>query len=472
MDNISIWQKYSENNINNNMFQTIKTDILIIGGGIAGLVTAYMLSENNKNITLIDKNNIGNGITNKTTAKITFLQGIIYQTLQKNFNIDALKKYYNSQKEAIKLIEKIIKDNNISCDLIKSNSILFTIDKKNISKIIKEKEILNSFGEKIIDVNNKNIIKGFSVDNTYVFNPIKFLNGLKKILKDKISIYENTLATKIKYKNDKYNIITNKGIIIANKIVIACHYPFFTIPLFLPFKTYIKREYVCAGKTNEHKDFNAINIDKKLHSIRYYDNYLIYTSNEHKLTNKTNYEKNYIQSIKDFKRYFNLNIEYNWMNQDIVSNDYLPFIGKIKNNFYILTSFNTWGMTNATIGAKIIADLINNKENAYQKLFNPNRINFTLIKNSFFNIFSYLKVYIVSLFKKNNPYYIKIKGIIYGVYVDENKQKHKVKLICPHLKCNLIFNTKEKTWDCPCHGSRFDIDGKLIYGPSTKNIDK
>ena len=71
----------------------------------------------------------------------------------------------------------------------------------------------------------------------------------------------------------------------------------------------------------------------------------------------------------------------------------------------------------------------------------------------------------------NNPYYIKIKGIIYDVYVDENKQKHKVKLICPHLKCNLIFNTKEKTWDCPCHGSRFDIDGKLIYGPSTKNIE-
>ena len=106
MDNISIWQKYSENNINNNMFQTIKTDILIIGGGIAGLVTAYILSENNKNITLIDKNNIGNGITNKTTAKITFLQGIIYQTLQKNFNIDASKKYYNSQKRSYKINRK------------------------------------------------------------------------------------------------------------------------------------------------------------------------------------------------------------------------------------------------------------------------------------------------------------------------------------------------------------------------------
>ncbi|MGN1378975.1 MAG: FAD-dependent oxidoreductase [Bacilli bacterium] len=472
MDNISIWQKYNENNINNSKFQTINTDILIIGGGIAGLVTTYMLSQNNQNITLIDKNNIGNGITNKTTAKITFLQGIIYQTLQKNFNIDISKTYYNSQKEAIKLIEKIINDNKISCDFKKSNSILFTIDQKNISKIIKEKEILKSFGENIIDVNNKSIKKGFSVDNTYVFNPIKFLNGLKKILKKKINIYENVLATKIKYQNNKFKIITDKGTIIANKIIIACHYPFFTVPMLLPLKTYIKREYVCAGKTNENKDFNAINIDKNLHSIRYYDNYLIYTSNEHKLTNKINYENNYVQSINDFKKYFNLNIEYNWMNQDIVSNDYLPFIGKIKNNFYILTSFNTWGMTNATIGAKIINDLINNKENEYQKIFNPNRINFTLIKNSFLNIFSYLKVYIVSLFKKNNPYYIKIKGVIYGIYVDENKQKHKVKLICPHLKCNLIFNNKEKTWDCPCHGSRFDIDGKLIYGPSTKNIDK
>ena len=166
----------------------------------------------------------------------------------------------------------------------------------------------------------------------------------------------------------------------------------------------------------------------------------------------------------------NFHSEYFWMNQDIISFDNLPFIGAISDNLYIATAFNSWGMTNGTISAKVISDLILNNNSPYKKLFNPNRINLNLVFSSFFGSFFYIFAYIRSLFFKNNPHYIKIKDLIYGIYTDKFNITHSIKLICPHMKCNLVFNKKEKTWDCPCHGSRFDLDGNVISGPSVDNL--
>ena len=469
MKHISIWEEYQDKSIKElKEIKTINTDILIIGGGITGLTSAYFLKDTNKKITLIDKSQVSSGITAKTTAKITYLQQDIYRKLTNIHGKSIAKKYYDSQKEAIAKILKIIKDNNIECDLEKVSSILFTTN--NISKLTQEKEILLNYGEKIKPYQDNFIKEGFIVDNTYTFNPIKYLNSLKRIIEEKISIYENTMATSIKKQDNNYIVETNKGIINSKIIILACHYPFFIIPNLFPLKTYIEREYVCSSKIEDPKKITMINIDENLYSLRYYKNYLIYGSNDHRLTSKIDYQKNYQKSIEDFNNNFNKKPEYIWMNQDIISNDYLPFIGKLKDNLYISTAYNTWGMTNATIGAKIITDLILNRDNKYIELFNPKRINIPLIINSIIGSFHYLKAYIESLFKINNPYYIKIKGIIYGIYIDKEGKEHKIKLLCPHMKCHLVFNNEEKTWDCPCHGSRFDLDGNIINTPSTKKL--
>lgn len=470
MNHKSIWEKNIKLNKENNKFKEINTNILIIGAGLTGLTTAYFLKDSDKNITIIDKSNIGMGVTSKTTAKITYLQKDIYSKLKQSHGENTSKKYLKSQKEAIDIIKKIIKDNNISCNLEKVKSVIFTTKNSGISKIKKEQILLSSWGIKTKILKNKYIKSALSVDDTYIFHPLKYVNSLKEIIKSKIKIYENTIALSIIKKDNKYLIETNNGNIIANKIVIACHYPFFIFPNLFPLKTYIEREYVNSSEVKEAKKFSAINVDKKIHSIRYYKNNIIYGSNNHRLTNKINYQKNYDQSKKDFKKYFNIEPKYTWMNQDIMSNDYLPFIGKLKDNLYISTAYNAWGMTNSSIGGKIIADLINNKVNEHEKLFNPNRINLPLIFNSFIGVFYYLKSYIEGIFHKSNPYYVKIKGMLYGIYIDEQGLEHKVKLICPHMKCPLVFNKEECTWDCPCHGSRFDIDGNIIFGPSTKKI--
>ena len=468
MRHISIWENCSQKpNNKTKKFKNINTDILIIGAGITGLNIAYFLKDTSNKITIIDKSVIGRGVTSKTTAKISFLQQDIYQKLTQMHSSKVAQAYYNSQKDAINILIKIIKDNHIECDLEKVSSILFANEEKNLPKLIREKNILSSFGEKTKDSKIKN---GFSVDNNYTFNPSKYLNGLKKIIESKVSIHENTIATSIKEVDNHYLVTTNNGTIKTTKIVLACHYPFFIIPYFFPVKTYVEREYVCAAKVKDPKKITIINIDKYLYSIRYYKDYLIYGGIDHRLTSKIDYGNNYNKIKKESIEYFNLKPEYSWMNQDIVSNDKLPIIGEIKHNIYISTAYNAWGMTNSTIGAKLISDLIQDKDNEYVKLFNPKRINLPLIINSIIGLFYYLKAYIEGVFHKSNPRYVKIKGIIYGVYTDKKGIEHKVKLICPHMKCSLVFNKEEKTWDCPCHGSRFDIDGNIIETPAIKKI--
>lgn len=471
MKNISIWndniklQNFSKKNFEN------EVDILIIGGGITGLTTAYFLKDTNYKVMLIDKSNIGNGITSKTTAKISYLQGIIYQTITNYFGINTSKLYLESQLEAINIIKDIIDRNNISCDLEKVDSIIFTLENSGVSKIYEEKKILESFNVDVDAVFSENIKIGIKVKDTYVFNPIKYLNKIVELIKDKINIYENIIARNIKKSGNRFILETDKGNIKTKKIIVACHYPFFILPSLIPLKTYIKREYVNAAKFKSNKKITALSIDKNLHSIRFYKDYIIYGSNKHKLTNQIDYKKNYEKSQKDFFKYFNIKPEYTWMNHDIVSNDNLPLIGSIHKDLYIATAYNAWGITNGTIAAKIISDSILNNESKYKLLFDPKRSNKNLIINSILGSFNYLKAYTQSLFMKNNPYYIKIKGIKYGVYTDNENKKHMVKLICPHMKCSLVFNREENTWDCPCHGSRFDLDGKLLFGPATKNLE-
>ena len=245
------------------------------------------------------------------------------------------------------------------------------------------------------------------VSDTYVFHPLKYLNALKRIISSNIDIYENTLAMDINFKNNKWEVRCNNGIIVANKVISTNHYPFFIYPAFTPLKTYIKREYVTAFKMKNTGNYTAINIDNNLHSIRFYNDYLIYTSNKQKLTRKIDYYKNYQKSISDFKELFKTDIEYFWMNQDVMSHDKLPIIGKVKDNLYISTAYNAWGMTNGVIGAKVIYDLVVKGSSEYQILFNPKRKSIYLYINSILGVFDYLKVYIQSLFQKNNPYYIK-----------------------------------------------------------------
>ena len=443
-------------------------DIAIIGGGITGLTTAYYLKDTNKRIALFDKGKIGCGITSNTTGKITYLQGDIYQKLGKAKG----REYYSSQKYAIDSLLKIISCERIDCDLEKVPMIVFTSDIKNVDKIDREKELIEEFGSVTFPATNEKIKSGMGANDYYNCNPLQSLARLTRVLKNKISFYEDTMVFDMKKEEDYYVIRTAKGDFKAKKVVIACFYPFFIIPNFFPLKNYIQREYVNVARVKKKYDFSAINIDEDLHSIRFYKNFLIYGSNRHRLTSEIDYGKHYQKSKDDFTNFFGVEPEFTWMNQDIVSHDLLPFIGKINSSLFLGVGYRGWGMTNGTLAGKIIADNILGYENSFDKLFSPGRIGVSLFVNSFLGTFHYMKVYAQSLWKKNNPSYIRFNGFTYAFYKDKEHKIHKIKLLCPHMKCHLVFNSYEKTWDCPCHGSRFDLDGNVICGPAKENLLK
>ena len=355
-----------------------KLDVAIIGGGLTGLSTAYYLRNSSLKVAVFEQSKIGGGVTSRSTAKITYLQGDIYQRLG-----NKAKSYYLSQKEAIWELLKIIEDENISCELEKVPSIIFCLNKENDSKIQFEKKLLESFGAHPYEVQHPNISSGIGISDSYVFHPLKFLSGLYKALISKVFIYENTLVFDMKKEDGHYLIHTTNGDFFAKNVVIANHYPFFLLPNLFPLKTYVQREYVNAAKISHPSLFTAINIDSDLHSIRYYKNYLLYGSNRHRLTEKIDFGKNYDKSRSDFKRLFDKIPERTWDNQDIVSHDLLPFIGRFDSHLYVGTAYRGWGMTNCVLAGRIISSFILYHTALYQDLFSPTRMNLGLAINSF-----------------------------------------------------------------------------------------
>lgn len=478
----SIWLKEIEDDLSISLNKDLEVDVLIIGGGITGLSTAYNLIHQGLKVCLVERNSIGSGITSKSTAKITILQENIYSKLKTFHGKSKSFLYYQSQKFAIERLINTIQENHIECDLEESNSYLYITGKSKLKKIKKEMKLLKDFNE---DVEYKNKLPdgtysfyNFMVKNAYVFHPLKYLNALKCICRSNgIDIYEKTKVDEIKKIEEGYECNTNSFKIKAKYIVIASHYPYFISPFYLPLKSKLQKSYIKAFPTVDNLKFNAINIDDPIKSIRYYTQdcktYKIVLFNSHNISVK-NDEQNNFNTLIDQEQH---QPEYVWSNIDITTNDYLPFIGWIDERMLIGTGYNTWGMTNGTIAGQIISDCLLKRDNPYIGLFDPKRkVNLGKVQTTFGIIFANAYSFIKSkVFKKKNWYSSNVKierinGKTIGIYTDLNQIEHKVELTCPHLKCSLVFNEVERTWDCPCHGSRFDMDGNCIEGPSKYNI--
>ena len=431
----SIWEEYvniSYKKLDNNL----KCDVLIIGGGIAGILTNYYLKDSNLNIILVERNELLKGVTSKMTAKVTPLQDILTK-----INKNDLSLYIKSQLKGIELLKENIKTLNIECDLKENDSYLYTNQSNNIKKIKKLESILNKLNIPIkkenIPIKELKSLYSIKTNLSYEFNPIKYLNGILKEIKN--DIYQNTSIIKVIKENSYYLCLTNNHKQIkAKKVIFATNYPYFLKPLFFPLKVKLEKSRIKYGDSSYSGTYNLINIDKDVYSIRFYNNRMIYLDNNYYLSHYKNKIGN-TPLLKEIDNY--------WTNMDVITNDYLPIAGQIDKNMYIITGFNTWGILSSHIGAKLLNNLILNKKEylCYEKIFNPRKkINVKKVLNSFINIYESLNGY--------------LKGLI----------KSQDKNICPHLGCYLIYNKIEDTWDCPCHGSRFTKDGKVISGPAIK----
>lgn len=476
----SIWTKDIHLKEVNNLKDNIDVDVLIIGGGLTGISCAYYLKDNNLKIAVVEKNSVGMGVTSRTTGKINYLQETIYSDLEERYSYDVAKRYYESQVLAISEFERIIKNEEINCNFEQVKSYIFTNKGSEVDNIKLEENILESFG---VEVNRYTFMDNdlkckyaISVNDTYTYHPLKFLYSLRNIIESKgINIYEQTEIIEIVKKSDSYICYTKDNKIVAKKVIIACHYPFFLEPYMMPLKVYTEKSYIVVGKTNDYKRESLITTSMPVKSIRYFDNkYVFYLGNSHNICNKLNEVENFNNTLREAQM-LGIKAEYIWSNDDMMSIDRIPYIGRLEKdneNLLIGTAYSTWGMTNGLLAGYILSNMVNGKRTDYDDIFDPLRV---CSLACFLNIGSSIKSFIQNKVVKNKEWYTnRIKyetrnGKKVAIYIEDNKE-YVVLSNCPHMGCTLLFNEIEKTWDCPCHASRFDLNGKCIKGPSSYDI--
>ena len=445
MKNISIWKDNYKSLNYESLDKDISVDVLIIGGGITGISTLYNLRDSNLNVILVEQNKIGLSITGNSTGKLNYLQNDLIDKIRLFYDDKVASLYLKSQIESINSIKDIVEEKKIDCDLEKVNSYLYTSDVNYISDINNLEKFLIKNNIDVSKSNHELVDSKYMimVNDTYIFNPLKFINGLLR--DNKYPIYENTSIIKVRKYKDYYYCYTNKNRIKTKYVILASHYPYFIKPFLFPFKVSLEKSYLSASLYNI-KPFSLISYSNPFISMRTYNNYLIYLSNSHSI-NKDVCDKDNFNELLKKANDLGINPEYLWSNMDIMTSDGLPYIGVLKDNILIGTGYNTWGLTNGFLAGKILSDIIMEKDNQYIDLFSPHRKNikkvFSYIPNAYKNIDGFIKGY------------------------KESSSKY----ICPHLGCKLIYNKVENTYDCPCHGSRFNKDGKCISSPANKDIN-
>ena len=409
----------------------IKTDVLIIGGGMAGVLCAYMLEQNGIDYILVEQNKIASGVTANTTAKITVQHGYIYSDILKRYGVAAAKLYYKANNEALQKYQNLCKD--IDCDFKKCASVVFSSDRK---KTARELTALGKIGV------NASLLRelplpltiggAIEIKDQAHFNPLKFIAAISKGLK----IYENTKV--LSFDGNKY--ITQKASINAQKVIVATHFPMFNKRGLYPLKMYQHRSYVLALKTK--KAINDMYVDESLSglSFRGYKDMILLGGGSHRTGKKGG---NYSELQRFAKKHLGpCDIVTRFATQDGMTLDNIAYIGRYSPNtpnMFVATGFNKWGVTTSMVAATILCDMIKGKENEYERLFSPSRSVFhpQLLINTAESV--------TGLLKPTTPR-------------------------CPHLGCALKWNKQEHSWDCGCHGSRFDKNGKVLNNPATDNL--
>ena len=425
----SIWEKEISKPTFEQLRGNVKTDVLIIGGGMCGILCAYMLKNAGVDCVLVEAGKICSGVTCNTTAKITFQHGLIYNKIADKYGLEVAKKYLYSQKDSMEKLKEISGDNFEVC-----SSFVYSLQDRAL--IEKEVDVLNKIGvnaQFCLDTELPfNIAGAVKTENQGNIHPLKLAYSVAKDLK----IYEDTRVTELK----PGIAVTEKGAITAKKIIVATHFPFISKHGWYFVKMYQHRSYVIALKNaQQFKDMYVDEADDGL-SFRNYNDYLLLGGGGHRTGQSGG---NWEELMKFANKYYPESEEAGrWATQDCMTLDGIPYIGQYGKNtsdLYVATGFNKWGMTSSMVSAMILTDLVLEKENEYANIYAPPRS----------ILHPQLAVNILE----------SVKGLITPTVPR-----------CPHLGCALKYNKQEHSWDCPCHGSRFDSKGKLLNNPA--NNDK
>lgn len=504
-ENISCWLDKTAERQYLPLIVNIQTDVVVVGGGLAGLSIAYNLVKRGYQVVLLEDGFLASGESGRTTAHLATALDDRFYNLIKLFGKDDTASIYQSHCEAINFIEKTINEENIDCDFKRVDGYLFPHATDTLESLDKEYEAAREIGVDVewvteVPAMKMQPLKALKFPNQGQFHPVKYILGLAEAIIEKGSkIYTGTHVDKI---DDQGVTTIDEFRVDAKHIVVATNSPVnskFILPLTqYPYRTYaiaalIKRNSLPSVLWWDTGDLSVSKDTPPYHYVRTQPfnlefDLLISGGEDHKtgLMGDTS-EVERIGKLEAWTRErFDIGeVVYKWSGQVLEPYDGVAFIGRNaadKNNIYIATGDSGQGMTHATIAGMLIPDIIEGKDNPWQRIYKPGRLNLKaarmLFKETIGTLLEYYQtkpdhpgaVTLASI-ALDDAEIVEFEGHKAGAYRDDHGLLHLVSATCTHLGCIVRWNNVEKTWDCPCHGSRFSITGEVINGPANDPLE-
>ena len=431
----------------------LSTDVAVIGGGLAGILTAFYLTQAGKQVIVLEADRMGGGQTAGTTAKITSQHGLIYQRLTRTMGKSTAALYAAANEQAIREYARLINSRAIFCDFKTSSACLYsTFHDEPLQKEMTAAREAGIKAELSTDTELPfSVRQALYFPSQAQFHPRKFLAAISCLL----TIYEHTPVLSVKKSGSQSILYTPHGKVTARDVVFACHYPFPLVPGFYFMKMYQERSYVLALKGAGQLDHMYLGIDSDELSFRSIDDTLLLGGQGHrsgKLMDDGKLRKNPYECLAHTARHLYPGAVTcgHWSAQDCMTLDHLPYIGRFSlrtPHWYVATGFRKWGMTSSMVAALLLTDLICGRSSSLEPVFSPARFTFRASASE-----------LMAHGLESS------KGLLSGLFCKSPR--------CPHMGCKLTWNPADSAWECPCHGSRFDEQGHLQSGPAQSDISR
>ena len=468
---------------------SVVADVAIVGGGIVGIATARALKDLGMSVAVVEARRIGHQVTGKSTAKVTSQHRLIYRTLKSKFGDDRARLYAEAQETAIRKMGSLARQHNIDCDWEPKAAYVYTCDDGYVGQIEEEVEVARAFGLPATLVTETglpfDVSAALRFDDQAQFHPTKYVAGLARTIPgDGCHVFENSRVTDW----DPARVETKHGRVKARFVVMATHLPLGQIGGFYA-QAHPRAEPVVVAPLGRVPDGMYIRAEQPTHSIRTHrqngEVYGIAAGPSFK-PGDTEQERKSFEEIERWLigRFDAGPVAYRWVNEDYSSIDSMPFIGwsnASSDRYLVATGFGAWGISNGTAAGMILADLAAGKDNRWLRAFDATRVKPIAGGAKFVSENVGIAAHLAGGYISRKPRsfdalargeaaIFKIDGENVAAFRDERGRLHAVSAKCSHMGCLVGWNENDRTWDCACHGSRFELDGQVLHGPATQPL--
>jgi glycine/D-amino acid oxidase-like deaminating enzyme/nitrite reductase/ring-hydroxylating ferredoxin subunit len=469
----------------------LEVDVAVLGGGITGLTTALLLKREGARVAVVEGARVGGGVTGCNTAKVTALQSTILSTIRARHGEEAAALYAEASLAAVEQVAALAAEEEIDCGLARRPAFTYAAEDAELSSVEQEAETAERAGLSVVltdDIDLPFPVAGaVGLAEQVEFHPVRYARGLAAAIDAGGSVVLEATPALAVEDGSPCRVLTATGTVTAERVVVATHYPLLDRGLFFA-RLKPERSYCIAARVSgAPAQGMSISVGGTTRSVRSYGDLVIVGGEGHQTGAPAAVPERFVRLEEFARRHWEVDeVTHRWSAQDPSAYDHLPVIGRyspISSRLYVASGFMKWGLTGGTFAGIVLRDLIAGHDNAWAARFDPNRLSLRSAPElAQVNAKTGLHFFgdRISPAQESSADDVPVgEGRVVrdglgktGVYRDEEGAVHAVSLRCTHLGCILRFNSAERSWDCPCHGSRFDVDGSVLEGPATTPLSR